>query len=164
MDALGRRSTSSVKIRLLAVGKVRERYIAAAVADFRARLKHYESFEEIEVAASDGSTPERAMREEGERVLRLIEKGEPLWLLERTGDELSSTELCAKLEATARLGHERLTLAVAGTFGASPALLERADFRWSLSRLTLLHEWARALVLEQLYRAAKIARNEPYHH
>ena len=57
-----------------------------------------------------------------------------------------------------------LTLVIAGTYGAAPALLERAQFRWSLSRLTLLHEWARALVLEQLYRAAKIAANEPYHH
>jgi 23S rRNA (pseudouridine1915-N3)-methyltransferase len=52
---------------------------------------------------------------------------------------------------------------IAGAYGAAPALVACADFRWSLSRLTFLHEWARALVLEQLYRAAKIARNEPYH-
>jgi 23S rRNA (pseudouridine1915-N3)-methyltransferase len=59
---------------------------------------------------------------------------------------------------------QRLTLVIAGTYGAAPALLERADFMWSLSQLTFLHEWARMLVLEQLYRAAKIARDEPYHH
>jgi len=53
---------------------------------------------------------------------------------------------------------------IAGTYGASPELLARATFRWSLSKLTFLHEWARMIVLEQLYRAAKIARNEPYHH
>ena len=153
-----------MKIRLVAVGKLREPYIAQAAADFRARLRPYGTYEEIEVAASDGRMPERAMREEGERILALVERGEPLWLLERTGDELSSVELGAKLIATARLGHARLTLAVAGTYGASDALHARADFRWSLSRLTLLHEWARALVLEQLYRAAKIERNEPYHH
>ena len=153
-----------MKIRLLAVGKIREPYIAQAAADFRARLRRYGTYEEIEVAASDGRSPARAMREEGERILGFVERGEPLWLLERTGDELSSLELCAKLAAAAELGQARLTLAVAGTYGASEALSARADFRWSLSRLTLLHEWARALVLEQLYRAAKIERNEPYHH
>lgn len=153
-----------MKIRVLAVGKLREPYVAAAAADFRARLRRYEAYDESEVAASDGRAPERAMREEGERLLKLVEPGEPLWLLERSGEELSSIELCEKLAATARRGHARLTFAVAGTYGASEALLARADFRWSLSRLTLLHEWSRALVLEQLYRAAKIARNEPYHH
>ena len=61
-------------------------------------------------------------------------------------------------------GISALTLVVAGTYGAAPELLARANVRWSLSRLTFLHEWSRVLVLEQLYRAAKIAANEPYHH
>ena len=152
-----------MKIRVLAVGKIREPYVAQAAGDFRARLRRYRAYEEVEVPASDGRAPARAMREEGERMLDLVERGEPLWLLERTGDELSSVELCEKLAAAAQLGPARLTLAIGGTYGASDALHARADFRWSLSRLTLLHEWARALVLEQLYRAAKIERNEPYH-
>lgn len=153
-----------MKLRLIAVGKLRERYIADAVADFRARLQRYESFEEIEVPAAFGGTPERAMREEGERILRALAPGETLWLLERTGVALSSVELAAKLKALADGGTPRLAIAIAGTYGAAPGLLARADFRWSLSALTLLHEWARALVVEQLYRAAKISRNEPYHH
>jgi 23S rRNA (pseudouridine1915-N3)-methyltransferase len=57
-----------------------------------------------------------------------------------------------------------VTFAIAGADGASETLLERANVRWSLSPLTFLHEWARIIVLEQLYRAAKIAANEPYHH
>ncbi len=153
-----------MKTRVIAVGKLRERYIAEAAADFGMRLRRYDPFEISEVTASSGSDPERAMRDEGERIMRALEPGEPLWLLERTGDELSSIELAARLHDVAERGTTRLTIAVAGTYGASPALLARADFRWSLSRLTFLHEWARALVLEQLYRAAKIARNEPYHH
>jgi 23S rRNA (pseudouridine1915-N3)-methyltransferase len=153
-----------VKLRLIAVGKLRERYIADAVADFRTRLQRYQPFEEVEVAASFGGDPGRAMREEGERILRALGPGEPLWLLERTGVALSSPELAAKLTTLAERGTPRLAIAVAGTYGASPELLARADFRWSLSALTLLHEWARALVVEQLYRAAKISRNEPYHH
>ncbi len=153
-----------MKLRLVAIGRVREPYVAAACEDFRTRLRRYGAFEELEIAASHGGDPERAMREEGDRVLRALEPGEPVWVLERTGTEWSSLELVEQLAATARNGHPRLTFVIAGTYGASPELLVRADRRWSLSRLTLLHEWARALVLEQLYRAAKIARDEPYHH
>ncbi len=104
------------------------------------------------------------MLDEGRRILRLLEPSEPFWLLERSGDELESVALSTRLRDVAATGVTRLSIAVAGTYGASDALLARADFRWSLSRLTFLHEWARALVMEQLYRAAKIARNEPYHH
>jgi 23S rRNA (pseudouridine1915-N3)-methyltransferase len=152
-----------MKLRLIAVGKVREPYVAAACDDFSRRLRRYERLDLVEVAATHGGEPERAMREEGERILKLVAPGDSLWLLERSGEQLSSIELSEKLQSLAHTGTRTLTIAVAGTFGASPALLARAELRWSLSRLTLLHEWARALVLEQLYRAAKIARNEPYH-
>ena len=153
-----------MKIRLVAVGKIREAYVAAALADFRARLRHYYAYDEIEVAAAHGADPARAMREEGQRVQRALEPGDVVWLLERDGAELSSIELSERLRTLADGATGRLVLAIAGAYGASDELIARADFRWSLSRLTFLHEWARALVVEQLYRAAKIARNEPYHH
>jgi 23S rRNA (pseudouridine1915-N3)-methyltransferase len=104
------------------------------------------------------------MREEGERLLHALDPGDLVWLLERDGTQLTSLELSERLRTLAAAGTARLVVIVAGTYGASDALLARAGFRWSLSRLTFLHEWTRALVLEQLYRAAKIARNEPYHH
>ena len=153
-----------MKLRVIAVGKIRESYIAAGVYDFARRLARYEPFAMVEVAASSGNDPERAVREEGERIVRALEPGEPLWLLERTGTQLGSIELSERLRALADIGTTRLTIAIAGTYGASLALAERATFAWSLSELTFLHEWARAIVLEQLYRAAKIVRNEPYHH
>jgi 23S rRNA (pseudouridine1915-N3)-methyltransferase len=153
-----------VQIRLIAVGKVRERYLAEAIADFRARLRPYHRIEEIEVRAFDGADPARAMRGEGEAILKLLEPSDRVWLLERRGEAFSSEELARRMERLPHEGVARLTLVVAGTHGASEALLARADLRWSLSPLTLLHEWARALVMEQLYRAAKIARDEPYHH
>jgi len=153
-----------VHVRLIAVGKVRERYLAEAVEDFRTRLRPYHRLEEIEVRAAGGDDPARAMRTEGEAILRHLDPADHVWLLERSGEALSSTALAERIEALPHRGIDRLTFVVAGTFGASPELLARADVRWSLSPLTLLHEWARALVLEQLYRAAKIARDEPYHH
>jgi 23S rRNA (pseudouridine1915-N3)-methyltransferase len=151
-------------VRLIAVGKLREPYLAAAAADFRKRLQPYHRLEEIEIRAADGAQPDRAMVSEGEAVLRAIAPADVVWLLEREGNEFSSLELAERIERAAVDGISALTFVVAGTYGASPAVHARANVRWSLSRLTLLHEWARVLVLEQLYRAAKIARGEPYHH
>jgi 23S rRNA (pseudouridine1915-N3)-methyltransferase len=153
-----------VKYRLIAIGRVREPYIAQALDDFRARFRRYESLEEIEITASRGDDPARAMRDESARIVGHLAPSDQVWLLERTGTELSSIEVSRRLSALADSGVSRITLVVAGTYGADAALTERADFLWSLGPLTFLHEWARAIVLEQLYRAAKIARNEPYHH
>lgn len=149
---------------MIAVGKVRERYVGEALADFRARLRPYHRLEEIEVRAADGGDPARAVRSESEAILKLLDPADHVWLLERTGESFTSEELARRIERLPHQGITRLTLVVAGTYGASDALIARADLRWSLSPLTFLHEWARALVLEQLYRAAKIARDEPYHH
>ena len=153
-----------MRYRLLCVGRIRERYIADAARDFAQRLRRYEPLEITEVPATRGLDEARARREEGDALLRRIVPGETVWLLERTGNEFSSLDLVSRLKTLSASGTSRLTLVVAGPYGASSNLLQRADFLWSLSQLTLLHEWARALVLEQLYRAAKIVRREPYHH
>jgi 23S rRNA (pseudouridine1915-N3)-methyltransferase len=151
-------------LRVIAVGKLREPYLIAAADDFRRRLRPYHRLEEIEVRPGDGGDPVRSMNAEADAILRLIAPADIVWLLERSGTELSSGALSARITQLPIEGTSQLTIVIAGTYGAAPALLARAQFRWSLSQLTLLHEWARALVLEQLYRAAKIAANEPYHH
>jgi 23S rRNA (pseudouridine1915-N3)-methyltransferase len=151
-------------LRLIAVGKLREPYLIAAAEDFRRRLRPYHRLDEVEVRAGDGNDAARSMADEADAILRLVAPSETLWLLERSGTELSSEALSARIERLPVEGTSQLTIVIAGTYGAAPALLARAQFRWSLSQLTLLHEWARVLVLEQLYRAAKIAANEPYHH
>lgn len=153
-----------MNVRLIAVGKIREPYIAAALGEFRKRLRPYYTFEEVEVKAAAGSNPAKAVRDEARRIVDLLEPHDVVWLLERAGAQIDSTQLAIKITQAADAGTSRLTLVIAGTFGAAAELRERANFLWSLSSLTFLHEWARAIVLEQLYRAAKIARNEPYHH
>jgi len=153
-----------MQLRLIAVDKIRSSYIAHACADFRKRLAPYFSYSEIEVRAAHGGDPAGAMRDEAERILKLTRPDERIWLLERTGLTFSSTQFSTEIDKTAHEGISRLTFVVAGTYGADAVLHERADVLWSLSPLTFLHEWARAIVLEQLYRAAKISRNEPYHH
>lgn len=153
-----------MQIRIIAVDKLRQGYAAAACAESRKRLAPYYTYEELEVKAARGGHPAAAATEEGERILRLLRPDDRVWLLEPAGTQLSSIALSERLGAFGESGSSRLTLVIGGTYGASPALRERAEFLWSLSALTLLHEWARMLVLEQLYRAAKIAHNEPYHH
>ncbi len=138
-------------LRLIAVGKLREPYLVAAAEDFRRRLRPYHRLEELEVR-------------DNAAVLRGIKPDEHVWLLERTGSMVSSEELAQRLERLAVEGNSRVTFVIAGADGADAALLDRANVRWSLSPLTFLHEWARIIVLEQLYRAAKITANEPYHH
>lgn len=128
------------------------------------RLRPYHRLEEIDVRAADGADAARAMRTEGESILKLLDPTDHVWLLERSGELMSSEELSRRIERLPHQGIARVTFVVAGTYGASEALLARADVRWSLSPLTFLHEWARVLVVEQVYRAAKIARDEPYHH
>jgi 23S rRNA (pseudouridine1915-N3)-methyltransferase len=153
-----------VQIRILAVGKMKATYAAQACAEFAKRLGPYYPVEIVEVKASDGSQPGQAMREEADRIARQLHDDECVWLLDRSGEQLSSEKLSRMIAALANAGTRRMAFVIAGTYGADDALRERADFVWSLSQLTFLHEWARMIVLEQLYRAAKIARNEPYHH
>jgi 23S rRNA (pseudouridine1915-N3)-methyltransferase len=153
-----------VQIRIVAVGKMKATYAAQACAEFAKRLGPYYPVEIVEVKASDGSQPGQAMREEADRIARQLHEDECVWLLDRSGEQLSSEKLSRMIAALANAGTRRMAFVIAGTYGADDALRERADFVWSLSQLTFLHEWARMIVLEQLYRAAKIARNEPYHH
>jgi len=151
-------------IRVIAVDRIRSPNVAQLCTDLRKRLGAYHAYAEIEVRAGDGSDPRTAMRDESARIARHLRAGDRMWLLERTGTQLSSPSLASRLEEVRRSGAQRLTLVIAGAYGADASLRMRAEFLWSLSELTFLHEWARMIVLEQLYRAAKIVRNEPYHH
>lgn len=151
-------------VRIVAVDRIRTPYVARACEDFRARLRAYHAYDEIEVRAGNGRDPQAAMREEAERIARHLRDDDRMWLIDRCGTQVSSEALAARIGDVGRSGAQRLTLVIGGAYGTVDSLRARAEFVWSLSELTFLHEWARAIVLEQLYRAAKIARNEPYHH
>ena len=103
------------------------------------------------------------MAEEGARLLHAIGDADRVWLLDRNGTQLDSIALQREMQRMEQAAVP-WTLIVGGAFGVADEVRKRADFVWALSRLTFLHEWARAIVLEQIYRAAKIGRNEPYHH
>lgn len=151
-------------IRLLCVGRIRTAATRALIDDFLKRLRAYHTVDEDELRAAAGVDPLRAIAADGESILSRLDRGERLWLLDREGEAWSSEELAIHLAAEERQEKGRMTLAIGGAYGFDARVQTRADRRWSLSRLTFLHEWARAIAVEQLYRATKIRRNEPYHH
>jgi 23S rRNA (pseudouridine1915-N3)-methyltransferase len=151
-----------VELLVVAVGKLRPYYRQAA-DDYVRRLKRYAIIREQEVReASKSPTPGAQRIEEAARLEARIPEGSTMVALGREGTGWSSRELARQLQRwllTAR----PLALVIGGSEGLEPALLARAAARWSLGPLTLPHELARVVVLEQLYRAFTILRGERYH-
>lgn len=146
-----------------AVGRLRERHWQTVQDDYAHRLSRYTDFQLVEVkdAVGRGLPDGVAMAREGEQ-LRAAAAGARLVLMTAAGREMTSPELAAWLgEQLER--HGRLAFLVGGPVGFDPATTAAADEQLALSRLTLPHELARVVLLEQLYRAFTILRGEPYH-
>lgn len=153
-------------ILLMAVGRVRG-VLEPAVAEYEARVAHYWKFDVVEVDAGTGrggrAEPARVMAAEAERILARIPDGAELWALTREGRPMDSSALARELGERQLRAAPPLVLALGGAFGFDPAVLRRATRQLSLSSMTLPHEMARLVLVEQLYRAGTILRNEPYH-
>jgi 23S rRNA (pseudouridine1915-N3)-methyltransferase len=147
---------------LLAVGKLRPSFRDAS-DEYLTRIRRYTAFEEREIReAGRAPTPTARRREETSRIAAALPAGATIVLLDRTGSGWSSEELARKLDGWRGSGRA-LALVIGGAFGVDPAGLGPALTRWSLGPLTLAHELARVVVLEQWYRAWTILRGEPYH-
>ena len=145
-----------MNLTILAVDKLREQYVREGCDHYMRRLEPYLPVSVVEVKPA-------GMEAEGKAMLARIGDDDVVWALDREGRMLSSPELSARLDEVGRTGARRLSLLIGGADGLHADCTARADFRWSLSPLTFLHEMARLIALEQLYRAVKIARGEPYH-
>jgi 23S rRNA (pseudouridine1915-N3)-methyltransferase len=151
-----------MEITVAAVGKLRPYYRDAA-DDYLRRLKRYATIQETEIReASRSPSSASQLQEEGKRLAARIAPGSTLVVLAREGSGWASRELAAQVGRWQQLSRP-VTLVLGGSIGLDPALLKRADQRWSLGPLTLPHELARVVMLEQLYRAFTILRGEPYH-
>lgn len=153
-----------MKVRIAAVGRLKEPHWRAAADEYLKRLRPYATVEVVEVADRDISgDAARATAAEGADLLRAVPDGSLAVALDVSGAERSSEELSAWLARAMVDGASDVTFLVGGSAGLSPAVLARADERLSLSRMTFPHQLARVVLLEQVYRAFRIMRNEPYH-
>ncbi len=154
-----------MKVRIVAVGGVKGA-LGEVVAEYERRSAHYWKVETREVEAGAkgrNPSPERVRAAEGERILGALDEGMELWILTRDGKAMDSAGLAAALESVALRGGKGVTVVIGGAFGVDLSVLDRGARRISLSALTLPHEVARLLLMEQLYRAGTILRGEPYH-
>lgn len=158
-----------MKITILCVGKLKERYLTDGVEEYLKRLNPFAKVEIKELAEermpSEPSEAERqqVLERETERLLAAIPKDSYVIALDVVGKQITSPELAAKIADLALNGTSHITFVIGGAFGYTDALRQRADFRWSFSQLTFTHQMIRMLLVEQIYRAYKIMRNEKYH-
>lgn len=146
-----------MKINLLTVGRLKEKYLIDAVNEYLKRLKPFTSVDIKEVPE------QKTVKDEGERLLSLIPKDSWVCVLDVGGVELSSEKFAAKLETLMVEGKSQWTFIIGGAFGISDKLRAEADFRLSLSKMTFTHQMTRVILVEQIYRAFKIIRGEKYH-
>lgn len=158
-----------MKLTVIAVGKVKEKFFQDAIGEYSKRLSRYCKLEMIQVA--DEKTPDGASEaleaqikeKEGERILSNIKDGSFVIALAIEGDMPDSVELAGKLEKWGVSGVSQLTFVIGGSLGLSKAVLSRADYKLSFSRMTFPHQLMRVILLEQIYRSFRIIQGEPYH-
>ena len=158
-----------MKITLITVGKIKEKYLRDAIAEYSKRLSRYCKLEILEVA--DEKTPdqvsevvEKSIRDkEGERILKHIRDDMYVITLEIGGKMLSSEELAEKIESLGIQGKSSIAFVIGGSIGLGKDVLKRSDFALSFSKMTFPHQLMRVILLEQVYRVYRIVNGEPYH-
>ncbi|MBP2645234.1 MAG: rlmH [Firmicutes bacterium] len=158
-----------MKITILAVGKIKERYLTDGIQEFLKRLTPFCKLQIQEIAEEkmpdNPSAAEKAktLEREGERLLKAVRHGSHLIVLDVDAKQVASEELAEKLDQLALSGQSDITFLIGGAFGLSPQVRAAANERLSFSKLTFTHQMIRLLLVEQIYRAYKISRGEPYH-
>ena len=158
-----------MKITLITVGKIKEKYLKDAIAEYTKRLSKYCKLKMIEV--EDEKTPnqasntmEEAIRDrEGARILRHIKEDSYVVSLEIKGKMLSSEQLADKIENLGIAGTSHIYFVVGGSIGLSTEVTKRANFALSFSAMTFPHQLMKVILLEQIYRSYRIISKEPYH-
>ena len=158
-----------MRITIIGVGKIKEKFFTDAIAEYTKRLSRYIKLEIIELA--DEKTPERASAaeeeqiksKEGERILKSIRDGAYVIALAIEGKQLSSTELATKIEQLSVGGDSHIVFIIGGSLGLAPVVLKRADYLLSFSKMTFPHQLMRVVLLEQIYLSYRIIQGEPYH-
>ena len=156
-----------MKILLFLIGKTDASYLAEAIEEYKSRLTHYAPFELLvlpDIKNSRNMSETQQKEREGGLILKQLQPGDCLVLLDENGREFSSVQFSSYLEKKMQAIPKRLVFAIGGPYGFSDEVYKAAQEKISLSRMTFSHQMVRLIFLEQLYRAFTILNNEPYHH
>lgn len=158
-----------VHITVIAVGKLKEKYLKEGIAEYAKRLSRFCSLEIIEVEdekaeeALSAAQEEQVKHREAERVFKRLKDGSTLVVMDVKGIKTTSEGFADKLQNYFVTGSSHISFVIGGSLGLDPELVRKADWRLSLSDMTFPHQLARLVLLEQIYRSFKIINGETYH-
>lgn len=155
-----------MKIKIIALGKIKEKFLKDGIEEFKKRLTPYTNFEIVElqpIEIKDQNLTEKVLEQEGEKILSLVKPTDYVITMEIKGKQLSSEELAQKIKDITNDGNSELVFIIGSSYGLSINVSNRANFKLSMSKMTFLHQFARLLLVEQIYRSFKILNNETYH-
>ncbi len=158
-----------MRMTIAGIGRIKEKWMRDGIQEYvtrlapMAKMQIIEQEEEKMPPSPSNAIKEKVMAKEGEKILKYVGSEDYVILLDTSGKELSSVALSELLQRQMTAGKSRFTFLIGGPFGNGKNLKERADFKLCLSPMTFTHQMARLILAEQLYRAMKIMRHEPYH-
>ena len=155
-----------MKIKIIALGKIKEKFLKDGIDEFLKRLTPYASVEIVEltpIEIRDENLTQKALEQEGEKILANIKNDSFVITMEILGKQLSSEDFAQKINEVSMSGINELVFIIGSSCGLSPIVSNRANFKLSFSKMTFLHQFARLLLAEQIYRAFKILKGETYH-
>lgn len=155
-----------MKIKIIALGKIKEKFLKDGIEEFLKRLVPYASVEMVELSPieiKDENLTEKILEAEGEKILSHIKPLSYVITLEIQGKMLSSQEFAQKIETLTNEGTQEIVFVIGSSCGIAKTVSQRADFKLSMSKMTFLHQFARLILVEQIYRAFKIIKGETYH-
>lgn len=155
-----------MKIKIIALGKIKEKFLKDGINEFLKRLTPYASVEIVDLSPieiRDENLIQKALEQEGEKILANIKNDSFVITMEILGKQLSSEDFAQKINEISMSGISELVFVIGSSCGLSPIVSNRANFKLSFSKMTFLHQFARLLLVEQIYRAFKILKGETYH-
>jgi len=158
-----------MKIKILCIGKIKEKYLNEGINEFLKRLKVYAKVDIVEKKEERISeSPSQAeidsvLESEGLSMLKEISSDDYVIILDLHGKEVDNLEFLKLFDKAMVDGQSSFVFVIGGSYGISEDLRKRADFKWSFSKLTFTHQMIRLLLVEQIYRTFRIKHNQPYH-
>lgn len=156
-----------MKVALVLVGKTVNKHFVELIDEYAGRVKHYIGFDIItipELKNTKSLSVDQQKQQEGELILKQMQAGDHVVLLDEHGKEFRSVEFSKWVEQKMQTVNKRLVFVIGGPYGFSPDVYAKANEKISLSKMTFSHQMVRLIFVEQLYRAMTIIRGEPYHH